>query len=378
MESDVLIVGGGVAGLSLAAALARQRRVTVLEAEEAVGHHSSGRSATFSHFGIGNEIVRGLTSASRTFFKQPPEGFSEVPVARTATALFVATEAMLPTLDELEEVMRPLAPGIGRVDEGGMRALFPPLRTGPGAAIAGIVDADGLRLDAHALLQAYMRAIRSSAGKVLTGKQVATVDRQPGGWAVTTQSGERHVAPIVVNAAGAWADGFARLAGVVPLALRPLRRTIIIVDPPGGADVSGWPFVKTAVDDFYILPEGGRLAASPVDEVPDDPCDAQPDDYDIALAAWKVEEYTTLSVPRVQHRWAGLRTFASDRTPVAGFDPLEPGFFWLAGQGGFGLQTAPAIAQAAASLILSTAWPEQLAALGISPHDLAPERLIHG
>ena len=378
MESDILIVGGGVAGLSLGAALSPHRRVTVLEAEEAIGHHSSGRSATFSHFGIGNEIVRGLTAASRAFFKQPPDGFSEAPLVRTATALFVATEAMRATLDKLEEVMRPHAPDIRRVDEAEMRALFPPLRTGPGAVVAGIVDFDGLRLDADALLQGYARSIRSNGGKVLTAARVAAVEAKAGTWSVVTETGERHAAPILVNAAGAWADGLAGMANVAPLGLRPLRRTIIIVDPPEGADATRWPFVKTAVDDFYILPEGGRLAASPVDEVPDDPCDAQPEDYDIALAAWKVEEYTTLSVPRVQHRWAGLRTFASDRTPVAGFDPIAPGFFWLAGQGGFGLQTAPAMAEAAASLILSTSWPEQLAALGISPHDLGPERLIHG
>lgn len=378
MESDVLIVGGGVAGLSLGAALSGHRKVTVLEAEDAIGHHSSGRSATFSHFGIGNEMVRGLTAASRAFFQKPPDGFSEAPIARTATALFVATEAMLPTLDTLEEAMKPHAPDIRRVSEPEMLALLPTLRTGAGAVVAGIVDPDGLRLDADALLQGYARTIRSSEGKVLTGQRVVAVEAEAGGWTVVTESGDRHTAPVLVNAAGAWADGLARMAGVAPLGLQPLRRTIIVVDPPEGADVSAWPFVKTAVDDFYILPEGGRLAASPVDEVPDDPCDAQPEDYDIALAAWKVEEYTTLSVPRVQHRWAGLRTFASDGTPVAGFDPLAPGFFWLAGQGGFGLQTAPALAEAAASLILSTPWPEQLAALGISPHVLGPERLIHG
>ncbi len=378
MDSDVLIVGGGVAGLSLAAALSGHRRVTVLEAEDAIGHHSSGRSATFSHFGIGNEIVRGLTAASRAFFQRPPAGFSEVPVSRTATALFVATEEMLPALDTIERAMRPHAPGIRRAGEGEMRLLFPPLRTGRGAVTAGIVDSDGLRLDADSLLQGYARAIRSKGGKVLTGQRVAEVAAEGGGWTLVTESGERHSATILVNAAGAWADGVARMAGVGPLGLSPLRRTIIIVDPPAGAQVAAWPFVKTVVDDFYILPEGGRLAASPVDEVPDDPCDAQPEDYDIALAAWKVEQYTTLSVPRVQHRWAGLRTFTSDRTPVAGFDPFVPGFFWLAGQGGFGLQTAPAMAEAAAALLLSTAWPEQLAALGISPHVLAPERLIHG
>jgi len=378
VESDVLIVGGGVAGLSLAAALSGHREVAVLEAEQSLGHHSSGRSATFSHFGIGNQIVRGLTSASRPFFLQPPDGFSEVPVARRATALFIATEAMLPTLDTLEDVIKPHAPEVRRVNEAEMLALFPPLRTGPGGVVAGLVDADGLRLDADALLQGYARTVRAGGGEVLNGRRVANVQRHPDRWAVVTEGGEQHSAQILVNAAGAWADGFARMAGVTPLGLRPLRRTIIVVDPPEGADVSSWPFVKTAVDDFYILPEGGRLAASPVDEVPDDPCDAQPEDYDIALAAWKVEEYTTLAVPRVQHRWAGLRTFAPDRTPVAGFDPGVAGFFWLAGQGGFGLQTAPALAEAAASLILSTPWPEQLAALGISPHDLGPERLIHG
>ena len=171
MESDVLIVGGGIAGLSLGAALSANRKVTVLEAEEAFGHHSSGRSATFSHFGIGNEIVRGLTWASRDFFQHQPEGFSDVPFARTATALFVATEAMLPTLDSLEEAMRPHAPNIRRVNEQEMLALFPPLRTGPGAVVAGIVDPDGLRLDADALLQAYVRAILAAGGTVLTGER---------------------------------------------------------------------------------------------------------------------------------------------------------------------------------------------------------------
>ena len=165
------------------------------------------------------------------------------------------------------------------------------------------------------------------------------------------------------------------LAGVRPLGLRPLRRTIIVVDPPQGAEVRGWPFVKTAVDDFYILPESGRLMASPVDEVESGPCDAQPEDYDVALAAWKVERYTTLAVARIAHRWAGLRTFTADRTPAAGFDPQAPGFFWLAGQGGFGLQTAPAMAEAVEALITGADWPEALTEAGVAAQDLRPERL---
>jgi D-arginine dehydrogenase len=175
---------------------------------------------------------------------------------------------------------------------------------------------------------------------------------------------------VLVNAAGAWADGLARLAGVEPLGLKPLRRTIIVVDPPRGTDVLAWPFVKTAVDDFYILPESGRLAASPSDEIECEACDARPEEYDVALAAWKVETHTTLPVARIAHSWAGLRTFTADRVPLAGFAPDAPGFFWLAGQGGYGLQTAPAIAAIAEALIAGLAWPEGLEALGAGPCEI--------
>jgi D-arginine dehydrogenase len=180
-----------------------------------------------------------------------------------------------------------------------------------------------------------------------------------------------------VNAAGAWADAVAGMAGVRPLGLRPLRRTIIVVDSPVGADVRDWPFVKTAVDDFYILPESGRLMASPVDEVEDQACDAQPEEYDVALAAWKVERYTTLPVARIAHRWAGLRTFTADRTPAIGFAPDAPGFFWLAGQGGFGLQTAPAVAEAVEALATGGRWPQGLARLGVAANDLLVSRFAN-
>jgi D-arginine dehydrogenase len=375
LEADFLIIGGGVAGLSAAAALAPHGSVLLLEAEAALGHHSSGRSATFSHFGIGNDVVRRLTAYSRAFFQAPPEGVVEVPLARRASALFIATEATLPEMDRLEVAMRAHAPEIRRCEQDELTALFPPLRTGGGAAVAGLLDEDGLRLDADALLQAYARRVRSLGGTILPSAPASTIART-GAWEVTTADGAVHRGQVLINAAGAWADVIAERAGVPPLGLLPKRRTIIIVDPPHGANVAAWPFVKTVVDDFYILPEAGRLIASPVDEVPSEPCDAQPDDYDIALAAWKVEQYTTLPVPRVSHRWAGLRTFAPDRTPVVGFDPRAEGFFWLAGQGGFGLQTAPALAEAAAALARGSTWPKGLEAAGIQAQDLAPERLI--
>lgn len=375
-EADFLIVGGGVAGLSTAERLARHGRTIVLEGEESLGHHSSGRSATFSHYGIGDATVRALTAASRGFFLAPRDGFSEAPLAHEATALFVATEEMLPTLERLETEMARFTDSLRRAGAAEMRALFPPLRTGADAVVAGLVYRDGLRLDSDALLQGYARAVRGSGGEVLTGRRIASVERDGAGWRVETERGECWRAPVLVNAAGAWADAIAEMAGVRPLGLTPLRRTIIVLDAPEGADVRDWPFVKTAVDDFYILPEGGRLMASPVDEVPSDPCDAQPEEYDVALAAWKAERYTTLAVQRIAHRWAGLRTFTADRVPTAGYAPDAPGFFWLAGQGGYGLQTAPAMAAAAEALATGRAWPEFLAEAGIRPAQVRPDRFF--
>lgn len=370
-EADFLIVGGGVAGLSAGARLARHGRVVVLEAEEALGFHASGRSATFSHFGIGNRIVRALTAYSRPFFLDAGDGV----LSRRSAALFVATEEMVPALDALGRDMAAYTDSVRPADEAEMLRLFPPLRTGGDAIVAGLVYPEGLRLDSDAMLQHFARKIRQGGGEVLTGRRIERVEPAGEGWRVEAGGGAWQ-APVLVNAAGAWADAVAELAGIAPVGLQPLRRTIIVVDPPEGADVRDWPFVKTAVDDFYILPESGRLMASPVDEVESGPCDAQPEEYDLALAAWKVERYTTLSVARIAHRWAGLRTFTRDRTPAVGFDPGAPGFFWLAGQGGFGLQTAPAVAEAAEALVTGSAWPEALAGQGVTAESLAPRRAV--
>ena len=370
-EADFLIVGGGVAGLSAGARLARHGRVVVLEAEQALGYHSSGRSATFSHFGIGNRIVRALTAHSRDYFLAAGEGV----LSRRSSALFVATEEMVPPLETLWRDMAAHSDSLRPLDEAEMVRLFPPLRTGREAIVAGLLYPDGLRLDSDAMLQGFARIVRDSGGEVLAGRRATAVEASGAGWQV--EAGEESwTAPILIDAAGAWADEVAVLAGVRPLGLTPLRRTIIVVDPPEGADVRDWPFVKTAVDDFYILPESGRLMASPVDEVESVAGDAQPEEYDLALAAWKVERYTTLSVARIAHRWAGLRTFTTDRTPAVGFDPEAPGFFWLAGQGGFGLQTAPAVAEAVEALATGGGWPESLDKLGIEPDSLAPRRTV--
>ena len=373
-RSDILVIGGGIAGLSAAARLAERARVTVVEREAMIGTHSSGRSATFYHFGLGNRPVRALTAASRGFFEAPPAEVNPEPLCRATPALFIATDEMRPELDALEADMRLFTDTVERIGAAGAEALVPVLRTGEGGIVDAVVDHGGRRLDADRLLHGFARKLRARGGRIVTDAELTALTFEGGLWRATTSAGS-FAAPVVVNAAGAWADAVAETAGVPPLGLQPLRRTIIMFDPPAGVDAADWPFTKTATDQFYMLPEAGRLLASPVDEVPDEPCDAQPEDYDLALAAWRVEEFTTMSVPRIAHRWAGLRTFAADRVPVAGFAPGHDGFFWLAGQGGFGLQTSPAMADAAGALLEGSAWPEALAGYGVSPATLAPERL---
>jgi D-arginine dehydrogenase len=374
--ADFIIIGGGIAGLSAAARLALHGQVVVLEAEEAVGYHSSGRSAAFYHFGLGNPLVRGLTAWSRPFFDAPPAGFTDVPLATPKAALFIATDAMRAELDDLGAEMRRFIDTVETADAAAMRALCPALKFGEGGIVAGLVDHGGRSLDADALLQGFARQARSR-GTVRVRHRIARLDRSGSGWTATTEAGESYSAPIIVNAAGAWADHVAALAGVAPIGLQPRRRTIIVFDPPEGVDVRNWPFIKTPGDVFYILPQGNRLLACPNDETDTPPCDAQPEEYDVALAAHLVEEFTTLPPPRLTGRWAGLRSFVKDRMPVAGFAPDAPGFFWLAGQGGFGLQTSPAMSALAEALITGSDWPSGLAELGVTAEGVSPKRLIY-
>jgi D-arginine dehydrogenase len=357
-RADFLIIGGGVAGLSAGARLARHGRVVVIEGEDALGYHSSGRSVSFSHYGIGSDPVRALTAHSRPFFAPP--------LAQAFPSLYFADEASLPLLDALGAGMARFTGAIRSVDAAQMAALFPPLRPG---AVRGLLDPTGLKLDADLILQTLAREIRAAGGALLMGRRVAAIEP---GWTVRTEGGEAFATPVLVNAAGAWADRIAALAGVAPLGLEPKRRTIIVVDAP--PESAGWPFVHSVAGDFYLLPEAGRLLVSPVDEVPAEPGDAQPEDYDLALAADRLEHYTTIKVTRIAHRWAGLRTFTADRVPTAGFAPDAPSFFWLAGQGGYGFQTAPAMAEIAEALVTGGPWPKGLAELGVLVEQVAPGR----
>jgi D-arginine dehydrogenase len=361
-----LVIGGGVAGLSAAAALARHARVTVLEAEEQIGYHSSGRSATMLHYALGDRLVRALTLASRAFFDNPPDGFSEVPIGRRMPVLVFAREDERAALDGLTAEIAPFAQ-LDRLDAGGVHELCPLLRTD---SVHGVVDRDGIRLDPHALLQGFLRQLRAQGGELHGESRAVRIERRASEWHVETEKGVSYSAPILVNAAGAWADAVAQLAGVRGLGLSPKRRTIITFDAPAGTDLEHLPFAKTLGDELYFAPESGRLFASPMDEVPSEPMDAQPDEYEVALAAHRMEERTTVKVGRIHSRWAGLRTFTPDRHPAAGFATDAEGFFWLAGQGGFGLQTSPAMAGVVGALIAGEPWPLG----GIDPNELSPAR----
>jgi len=229
-------------------------------------------------------------------------------------------------------------------------------------------------IDVHALHQGYLRGLRERGGALTCNAEVQALSRHGGRWRVQMRAGEM-AAPLIVNAAGAWADEIARLAGARPIGLLPKRRTAITFDLPQGAAVAGWPAVIDVDEQWYFKPDAGRLLASPADETPSAPCDAQPDEYDVALLVDRLTRVTTLQVPRIRARWAGLRSFVADRTIVAGFDAQIEGFFWLAGQGGYGIQTAPAVARLAAALVAGRAMPPDIAELGVDAAALSPERL---
>ena len=366
--ADILIIGGGIAGLSAAAELAKNARVTVLEAEDQIGFHSSGRSATMLHYALGDAVVRELTLASRSFFDDPPPAFCDVPLARRMPVLIHARDEELDALDALQADLAPFAV-LERLDAAGIHLLCPLLKDD---ARHGLADLNGLRLDPHAMLQANLRVLRAAGGELRTGSRVATIHPDASGWGVTTEDGEAFSSGMIVNAAGAWADQLARRAGVAPLGLDPKRRTIITFEAPADTDLEHLPFAKTVGDELYFAPESGRLFASPMDEIPSGPCDAQPDEMEVALAAHRMEERTVVKVERIHSRWAGLRTFTPDRRPAIGFADGAPGFFWCAGQGGFGLQTSPALARVAAALIFERDWPVP----SVSVEELCPGRFF--
>lgn len=369
---DIIVIGAGMAGASVAANLAEKSRVLLLEREDQPGYHSTGRSAALFSEIYGSAPVRALTRASRAFLEQPPESFAAHSLLEPRPTVFVATAAQAEIFDAMQR-QEDIKAGTRWISPADAETMCPILR---GSELIGaLIEDASADINVHGLHQGYLKQFRARGGELALGAEVEAITRTDGLWQVTSRAGTFR-ARTLVNAAGAWAGRIGELAGAGDIGLEPKRRTAILIEPPAGMNPARWPMIMDVGEAFYFKPDAGMLLVSPCDETDSAACDAQPEELDIAIAADRVMGATTLEVRRVNHSWAGLRSFVADRTPVAGFDPALEGFFWLAGQGGYGIQTAPAMAELAASLILDGKVPERLADFGVDASALAPERLF--
>ncbi len=377
MARDVVVIGGGIAGVSVGYYLSeRGLDVLLVEAEPTLAHHTTGRSAAIFLENYGNDVVRRLTVAGRAFLTEPPPQLVDGPVVTPLPVMRVGRPEQIEQLYDSARSAQGLVPTTRYLDAAETLELFPVLR--PELVGGSVLEPDAMEMDVAGLHQAFVRGLRANGGAIATSSPVVGLAPAAGGWRVTLP-GSSIDCPVVVNAAGAWCDRIAAMAGVEPVGLVPLRRTVCVAALPDGMVADGWPFVVFetpggGVEDAYCKPEAGGLLVSPADETPSEPCDAKPEEIDVARGLDQVARWTTLELRHVRSAWAGLRSFVADRTMVAGFAPDAPGFFWLAGQGGYGIHTSPGLGRMAAGLVVDGAVPDDLAALGLTAADLAADR----
>ena len=338
---DIAIVGAGMAGASLAAALEGRARAVLLEAEPHPGYHTTGRSAAFWTESYGGAGVQPLTSASGAYLRDG--GF-----LAPRQALTIGRAGQEQQIEAFAARFAALGVDVELRGREAVAASIPGLRP---EWTCGALEPSCSDIDVAALHQHFLGRARASGVDLWTRARLAAAERYSAGWTLRMEDGRAMECAVLVDAAGAWADDVARIAGARPLGITPLRRTIVQlrVDPPAPETL---PLVLDVAGRFYFKPEAGRLWLSPHDETPSPPCDAAPEEIDVATAIERFRGVVDWRIAQVEHRWAGLRSFAPDRLPVYGFDPRRPGFFWCAGQGGFGIQTAPAGAAVAAALLL--------------------------
>jgi D-arginine dehydrogenase len=364
--ADILVIGGGMAGIGAAARVAPSAKVIVLEAEDAPGRHSTGRSAAIFIGNYGNAVIRAANAVSQGELASPPDDLAD------SSLLSPRGEMLIATADEVERFEQHMAGASETEEIAPDEAVrrFPILRRE--RIVRACYDSTAEDIDVDRLLQGYLRLLRRHGGTLVADARATEITHGDGVWNVRSPAGTFE-APIVVNASGAWADTTARLAGLAPLGLTPLRRSAAILPAPEGRDVTRWPAVCSMSETWYAKPEAGKLMVSPADEDPVEPHDAWPEDLVLAEGLHRYEQAVTVPVTRVERSWAGLRTFAPDRTPVVGFDPATEGFFWLAGQGGYGIQTAPALSRLAAALLTGGDGSDVLprdAVAALAPHRL--------
>ena len=372
---DFVIIGAGMAGASAGYFLSSEGSVLLLEMEAQPGYHTTGRSAALYSEAYGNAPIRALTSGGRAFLIDPPDGFTETPILTPRGALFVGREDQMAALDAAYAAGSEHLDTVRRLTAGEVRELVPVLREGYVAA--GVLEPGAMDMDVNALHQGFLRGGRMRGAQMRQDARVAGLKRENGAWLV--RAGDEEVfAKVVINAAGAWCDQVADLAGAKPIGLVAKRRTAILFDGPDDMPFAAWPAFIDAEEEFYARPEGGMMMGSPADETPMEPCDVQPEELDIAIAVDRLQTATTLKIRHVMRSWAGLRSFVADKTPVVGFDPKVEGFFWLAGQGGYGIQTAPSMGRVAAALAAGIDIPADLETFGVKAIALSPARFGAG
>ncbi|EKV30017.1 Sarcosine oxidase beta subunit [Caenispirillum salinarum AK4] len=375
-NTDFIIIGGGIAGASAGYFLARDgKRVVVLEREAQPGYHSTGRSAALFTENYGPRAIRALSIASRAFFENPPEGMSEHPLIVDRGVLFFCPEGQEAALEKCAEEGRAAGAPLKEISIDEACAMQPLLRR---EGLVGALLEEGAKdLDVDALHQGFLRLMKREGGVVETHAEVEGLARDgaSGDWTVTCRDGRAFTAPVVINAAGAWADEVAKLAGITPIGIQPKRRTACLVSVPEGMDPSGWPMTLDAEENFYCKPDAGKLLVSPADATPVPPHDVQPEEMDVAIAIDRLMTALNIDVRTIDHKWAGLRSFVDDGVPVVGFRAAEPGFFWLAGQGGYGIQTCAAMGALSAALAQGKPVPDHIAERGITKDTLSPERI---
>ena len=370
---DFVIIGAGIAGASMGWELAGQRRVLLLERESQPGYHTTGRSAALYSATYGTANIRALTRASRAFYDAPPPEFGGAPILTQRGVVYLAGPDQLDLLDAAYAEILPLNPGVRRLTRDELLAELPCLR--PEAVAAGMSEPGAADIDVHALHQGYLRGLRQRGGAIRCNAEVTGLQRLDDGWRVRLAGGEAITAGAVVNAAGAWADVVAALAGVPPIGLEPRRRTAFTFPVPAGMDASGWPAVIGIDESYYFKPDAGQLLGSPANADPVAPHDVVPEELDVALGIHRIEQVTSFQIRRPSHSWAGLRSFVADGDLVIGWDNHVPRFFWLAAQGGYGIQSAAGAALLARQLALDEPLSASLVEEGVTRDALSPARL---
>jgi D-arginine dehydrogenase len=371
-EADVIVIGAGMAGASIAYFMAPHARVVVLEREQHAGVHSTGRSAALFSETYGSAQVRALSRATRPFLEHPPGGFAHHPILSPRGTVIIGNGEQADAVQAMYEEMAPLGDGVRMVDGAWLRARVPVLR--PEAAEIGLFEPGSADIDVNELHQGFLRGLRARGGKLRANVDVRSIERGPGHWFVDAGD-ESFRAPLLVNAAGAWVDEVAALAGVAPIGIQPRRRSAFLFEPPPQVETAHWPFVMDVEESFYFKPDAGLLMGCPANADPVPPHDVQPEELDIAMGIHRIEQATTMTIRRPTRTWAGLRSFVADGDLVGGFAPGAGDFFWVAAQGGYGIQTSAAMGEACANLALGRPLPAHLQAAGITADMLDPGRL---